>query len=256
MSLKTDVDRFHDGKFATDRELDYKGQLGEYFRNSVGSNVEKLKNFPKYVPRQTLTRFVTRYEIFKKALNVQGSIVECGVLFGGGLMTFAQLSAIMEPVNHQRKIVGFDTFEGFPGLHDNDKGGESNQLRAGGYGVDSYADLKEAVRLYDANRFLSHMPKVELVRGDVTRTVPEYLEKHKHMIVSLLYLDMDIYEPTRVALEHFLPRIPKGGVVAFDELNSETWPGETVAVLEAVGISRLRIQRFPFDTYASYAVIE
>ena len=60
--------------------------------------------------------------------------------------------------------------------------------------------------------------------------------------MSLLYLDMDIYEPTKVALEQFLPRIPKGGIVVFDELNSRNWPGETQAVLDGVGISKLRIE--------------
>ena len=55
--------------------------------------LKKISNFTKFVPRQNLTYFLAKYEIFKKILNVNGSIIECGVLFGGGLMTFAQLSA-------------------------------------------------------------------------------------------------------------------------------------------------------------------
>lgn len=248
--------RFLEDKDSTRAEREYYERLEAYFAASPGTALEKIKNFAKYVPRQTLAKFLCRCELFKRVLHVQGSIVECGVLFGGGLMSFAQLSAILEPVNHQRRIIGFDTFGGFPGLHEADRAGRSAHLAPGGMGVDAFEDLGEAIALFDANRTVGHIPKVHLVRGDVRETVPRYLKDNPHTVVSLLYLDMDIYEPTKVALEHFLPRIPKGGIVAFDELNSENWPGETTAVLETVGLSRLRIERFPFDSFVSYAVIE
>ena len=239
-----------------DQERAYKDQLETYFDRSIGTNVEKLQNFAKYVPRQSLGYFLTRYEIFKRVLCVQGSVVECGVYLGGGLMTFAQLSAILEPVNHQRKIIGFDTFEGFPEVHEIDRAGQSPYAHPGGLAVDSMDDLYEAITLFDANRNIGHIPKVELVRGDARVSVPEYLEKNPHTIVSLLYLDIDLYEPTKVALDHFLPRIPKGGIIAFDELNSSIWQGETQAAMEAVGISNLRLVRTPFESCICYAIME
>src|SRR5438477_13070440 len=104
----------HDPRTQAAGDYTYRQALETFFKESAGSNTEKLENFPKYVPRQNLARFLARYEIFKQIKDVQGSIVECGVLFGGGLMSFAQLSAILEPYNFQRRIVGFDTFEGFP----------------------------------------------------------------------------------------------------------------------------------------------
>lgn len=76
------------------------------------------------------------------------------------------------------------------------------------------------------------------------------------MVVSLLYLDVDLFEPTKVAIEHLVPRMPKGAIVAFDELNADMWPRETLALLETIGVKNLRIQRFPFDTFVSFAVIE
>ena len=63
----------------------------------------------------------------------------------------------------------------------------------------------------------------------------------------------NVYEPTKVALEHLVPRMPKGAILFFDELNDGSWPGETAAVMETVGISNLRIQRLPFD--ASVALL-
>ena len=94
-----------------------------------------------------------------------------------------------------------------------------------------------------------------MVKGDFEVTAPQYLKDHPHLVISLLYLDFDIYRPTKVALEHFLPRVPKGGIVAFDELNEEAFPGETTAVLEAFDLNKLRVRRFDFEPRMSYAII-
>jgi hypothetical protein len=104
----------HNPKTQADYDLKSRKALKDYFESSPGSTTEKLENFAKYVPRQNLARFLARCEIFRLIKSVQGSLVECGVLFGGGLMTFAKLSAILEPYNFQRRIIGFDYFTGFP----------------------------------------------------------------------------------------------------------------------------------------------
>jgi hypothetical protein len=204
-----------------------------------------------------MTTFLSKYEIFKKVLNIHGSIIECGVYLGGGLMTFAKLSAILEPVNWQRQIVGFDTFTGFKNLSDADKNTSNSEFMfEDGLSIDSYQDLQRSISLFDMNRNLGHIPKAQLIRGDVRETIPNYLEKNPHTVISLLYLDFDVYEPTKIALEYFLPRMPKGAILAFDELNAPNWPGETLAVAETIGIRNLKIQRLEFDTLISYAVLE
>lgn len=238
------------------KERNYMELLQERFSSSPYSVYEKLMNFPMYVPRQDLTRFLIKYEIFKRVLNIQGSIVECGVLFGGGLMAFAQLSAVFEPVNHQRRIIGFDTFSGFGKLAEKDAGSASSEAYEGGFAVDSHQEILRCVELYDMNRFVGHIPKVELIRGNAAETIPKYVVENPQLVISLLYLDFDVYEPTRVALEHFLPRMPKGSVVAFDELNLKDWPGETTAVLETFDLNRLQIERFSFGSTISFAHVE
>ena len=170
-------------------------------------------------------------------------------------MGWAKLSAILEPENLTRRIYGFDTFEGFPAVSKQDAGACESpgkcDLRA-----DCYEELLKLVKEYDADRLLGHLPKVELVRGDIAQTVPAFLEAHPHLVVSLLFLDCDLYEPTKVALEHFVTRMPKGAVLAFDELDNPLWPGETLAALEAVGLRTLRLRRLDWDPYIAYAVLE
>jgi len=244
------------GTLRSDKEQTFAARMERCIADSPFSNLERLQNFPLYTPRQDLTNFLVRYEIFKRVLNVQGSIIECGVLRGAGLMGWAQFSAIFEPTNHQRRVVGFDTFSGFPKLARQDQSSESSEARPGGLSVDSYAHLLKCTELYDLNRFVGHVPKVELVRGDATKTIPVYLEENPQLIVSLLYLDFDIYEPTVTALKHFVPRMPKGAVIAFDELNLKDWKGESVAVLESLNLREFRIERCSFGSVISFAQID
>jgi len=250
----------HDPKTQARFDVDARTALEAYFNDSPGSATEKIENFAKYVPRQNLARFLARYEMFQRIKDVQGSIVECGVLFGGGLLSFAKLSTILEPYNFQRRIIGFDSFSGFPTIDDADLAGKKDRksahLKKGGFSAESaYDDILKAVEIYDISRYLNHFPKVQVVKGDFEVTAPQYLKDHPHLVISLLYLDFDIYRPTKVALEHFLPRVPKGGIVAFDELNEEAFPGETTAVLEAFDLNKLRVRRFDFEPRMSYVVI-
>ncbi len=240
----------------SEKEQGFAAQMEQCIADSPFSNLERLQNFSLYTPRQDLTNFLVRYEIFKRVLQVQGSIIECGVLRGGGLMAWAQFSAIFEPTNHQRRVVGFDTFSGFPRLSKQDRSSESEEAHPGGLAVDSYDHLRHCVELFDMNRFVGHVPKVELVRGDAVKTIPRYLNENPQLIVSLLYLDFDIYEPTLAALEHFVPRMPKGAVIAFDELNLKDWRGESIAVLEYLKLREYRIERCSFGSVMSFAQIE
>lgn len=246
-----------DAKSQSANDRDQFTAMTELFENDPVDLVEKLEAFPKYASRQAIAKFLTKYELFQKMLPVNGSIVECGVLHGAGLLTWAKLSSIFEPANHVRKVIGFDTFEGFPSVDEKDtRTGTFHELKESGLTGSSYDNVAEAVRVYNLNRPIAHIPKVELVRGDLLETAPAYLEENPHLVVSMLYLDVDLYEPTKAAIEAFLPRMPKGALLVFDELNAKIFPGETLAVDEGIGLSNLRIQRFAFDSYVSYAVIE
>jgi hypothetical protein len=239
----------------TDTETDSAKAVARIFDECPDTTAIKLENFTKYVRRQHLKRFLATYEVFTLAMPVKGSVVECGVFRGFGLMAWAKLSAMLEPENFTRRIYGFDTFEGFPSVGEQDQS-TFTDAKSGDLCANSYDELTELIREYDRDRFLGHISKVELIRGDITRTVPEFAASHPHLVVSLLYLDADMYEPTKVALETFLPRMPKGAVVAFDELDNPIWPGETVAAIDAVGLRNLRLRRLEWDPYIAFAVLE
>jgi len=217
---------------------------------------DRIDAFAKYASRRALAKFLVRQELFRRVLGVNGSIIECGVLHGAGLFTFAQLSSIYEPYNHTRRVIGFDTFAGMPGASRKDTAtGSSSHFRAGSLAGSSLKELERAAAQFDLNRPLAHIPKIELVKGDLRKTAKAYLRDNPHLVVSLLYLDVDVYEPTKAALEAFVPRMPRGALIVFDELNAKTFPGETIAADEVLGLRKLRLERLPIDPYISFCVL-
>jgi hypothetical protein len=236
-------------------DLKYFQEISNYWDNSIGTNLDKLRAFTKYVPFTEFPKFLAKYEIFKKIINIHGGIIECGVHQGAGLMTWALLSSIFEPVNHKRKIIGFDTFEGFAEIASQDYAPNNEDAKVGGLSVDSFADIQNAIKIYDMFRPLGHINKVELVKGDANTTIENYIQKNPHLVVSLLYLDFDVYVPTKRAIELLRSRMPIGSIIAFDELYHKDWPGETQALVDTLGIFSLKIERFPFHPQISYAIL-
>lgn len=227
------------------------------FEKSACSTEKKLANFTKYVRRQNLARFLAQIEIFKIQLPIKGSIVECGVHQGGGVMAWAKLSTMLEPYNYHRKVIGFDTFEGFPHVAPIDLVNNPD-VKKGMFSeaYDTYEELTSAINEFNENRYLSHIDKIELIKGDANLEIPKYIEKNPHILISLLYLDFDVYEPTVTALKYCLPRMPKGAVIAFDEINNPDWPGETMALLQELNLRDCELHCFEFEPNISYMVLK
>ena len=242
----------------THAETTFLAGMEEAARKSITSNVERFRAFPLWAPRQDIARFLAQYEIYSKhVLPVHGSVIECGVCFGGGLMAWAHFASILEPVNHTRRVIGFDTFSGFPGIAPQDAKSKSGLAEAGGMAAPVEDEIAHLAELHDMNRPLGHIPRVELVKGDACEKIPRYVQENRHLVVALLVLDFDLYNPTKTALDCFVPLMPKGGVIVFDEANCKDWPGETEALLDferETGL-RLPLTRFPFASTLSYAVL-
>lgn len=241
-----------EGPLRTEAERDASAALAELFACSPDDVTTRLEQFPKYVRRQQVTRFLALYEIFKAVLTVKGSIVNCGVFRGFSLMAFAHFSAILEPVNLTRRIYGFDTFSGFSNVAPQDASAE-RQTKPGELSAPSFDELTALIQAHDANRYLGHIEKTRLVAGDASTTIPAFVRENPHLVVSLLFLDFDLYEPTKVALQHLVPRMPRGAIIAFDELDNPLWPGETLALLDTIGLRSLEIERLPYDPYIGFA---
>jgi len=217
---------------------------------------ELLENLGLFIKRQTWCRYLFMLEIYRQILDVHGGVMEFGVRWGQNMALFSAFRGIFEPYNYNRKIVGFDTFAGFPDVHAKD--GAATVIRPGGYNVsDAYEETLEAVlTAHETHSPISHIRKFEILKGDVTETLDAYLDRHPETLVALAYFDLDLYRPTKHCLEKIMPLVPKGGVIAFDELNCGDFPGESLALKEVAEISKLRIRRLPYSSLTSYIVVE
>lgn len=213
---------------------------------------EKINHLGLFIRRQAMSRIIFMYELYKKIIGVHGVILEFGVRWGQDLALFESFRGMLEPFNYNRKIVGFDTFEGFPSISDKDK-----LTREGDMGVtDKYeVYLDKILEAHESVSPVSHLRKYELIKGDSTLTFKRYLDEHPETIISFAYFDFDIYEPTKICLELCRDRLTRGSIIGFDELNHPDWPGETVALKEILGLDKVRVERMPFMPTGSYIVI-
>jgi hypothetical protein len=242
--------------FASEQEVVTYRHLLELHNQAPIPPNEFLANLGLFLTRASLGRILFMQNLYSRIINTHGVIMEFGVRWGQNLALFSSFRNIYEPHNFGRKIVGFDTFEGFPNVSPQD--GNADSSRAGAYSVtknyESY--LEDLLATHEKLAPRSNLKKYELVKGDVKNTLPEYLEAHPETIISLAYFDMDIYEPTKFCLEKIKGHLTKGSIIGFDELALPDFPGETVALKEAWGLSNYRICRDPLSHYQSYLIIE
>lgn len=244
-------------------EAEIDSQLRESWLNIIPELGPRAWQWDQLVllKRQVLSRVLHFDNIYRQILDVPGEVLELGVQWGAGLTTLINLRGIYEPFNHARRIIGFDTFAGFLELDVKDtvnpNSKDSYRPNKGSYSTSNgYEEtLDFFLSLHERNAPISHKKKFELVKGDVSLTLPAWLNRNPNTICSLVIFDLDVYKPTFDALEAIKPRLTKGSILVFDELGSPNFPGETLALMESVGLPNLRLRNTPNQPYVSWARI-
>ncbi len=228
--------------------------LSDFLSKAPIPKEELTSNVGLFLDRRIISRILFMNELYKLQLDVHGSIFEFGVRYGQNLALLTSFRGIHEPYNHNRKIIGFDTFAGFPETQSVD----TDKWKPGDFNVpEGYEKfLSHILGIHEKMAPLESIRKFELVKGDATKTLPEYLQKHQETMISMAYFDFDIYKPTADCLKAIIPYLNRGAVIAFDEINDAEWPGETKALREVLGLSSFRIHHSPFRGNAGYLVYE
>jgi hypothetical protein len=208
-----------------------RNELISSFRSCPIPDESILSNLGLFFTSKTLSRILFLHEFYLKGIDIMGQIFDFGTRWGQNISIFMACRGIYEPFNRHRKIVGFDTFGGFP--HYANEDGESTLIGKGNIGVtdEYFSYVSKLLATLDENS-LPHLTKFELMKGDASEKIIEYFNKNPHAIVSHAFFDFDLYKPTKDCLEIILQRTPKGGVIGFDEINDEDSPGETKALFE------------------------
>lgn len=238
---------------STENEKASRAELLQRLQNSPIPEAELMMNLGLFMNRQLLTRIKFIDHLYQQIIPVVGSVMEFGVRWGQNQALLQNLRGIYEPFNYNRKIIGFDTFEGFPSVSDED----GSHVQEGDYAVTAgYEEVLEQILAYhESESPIPHKRKFELVKGDASTTLAHYLERHPETIVALAYFDFDIYQPTRDCLKLLSQHWTKGSVIAFDELNFDKFPGETLALKEVLGLDRYALRQMPNNPLCGYFVV-
>lgn len=203
-----------------------------------------IDNLAVYLRRHQLSDVLSMDALYREVRDVPGVIMEFGVLHGRHLATLTALRGIYEPYNSLRRIVGFDTFTGFPDISPVDE--VSPSAAVGRFKTtEDYPDhLRQVLAAHELGEPLGHIQRTIVVQGDVRETVPRYLDENPQTIIALAYFDMDLYAPTCEVLQIIPQYLTRGSIVAFDELAHPKWPGETTAFREVLG-GRFTLRHIP-----------
>ena len=205
-------------------------------------------NFYLSCNTQRIGKFLAHYELFKKSASIPGSIIECGVFKGISLIRFASFRDL--GISKSKKIIGFDMFKEFPETNfQKDKKMRREFIKESGGGVG--ISKQQLIKVLKQKKIDQ---KIELIKGNIIQTVPNYVKKYPKLKISFLNLDSDTYEATKIILEYLYPKITKGGILLLDDYG--IWPGETAAVDEYFKNKDIKIKKSSFSNTPSYIIKE
>src|SRR5882672_3898880 len=241
--------------YASTEEIEAYNQLRALKEQSPIPDKEILGNLGLFLVRASLARMIFMHKLYLSILNTHGVIMEFGVRWGQNMALLTTFRSLYEPYNITRKIIGFDTFEGFPDVAPQD--GSADTVQVGSFSVtpDYENYIGEILSTHEKAAPRNQVKKHALLKGNVIETLPKYLEEHPETIIALAYFDLDLYEPTKKCLELIKPHLAKNSIVGFDELALDEFPGETQALKDAWGLSGLEIIRDPISPQQSYVVM-
>lgn len=231
-------------------------QLFQLLKDSPIPDDQLLSNLGLFLESKNLARILFFDFLFRQIVDVQGVVMEFGTRWGQNLGLFSALRGIYDPFNRQRKIIGFDTFQGFPNISPED--GDSDMMEPNNLSVgEGYVDyLSDILTAHEQLNPLSHLDKFELCVGDGPEELEKYFDRAPETIIALAYFDFDLYEPSLRCMELIKDRVTKGSIIGFDEVNDPDSPGETKALMEAFGLKNVRLKRFPNASRVSYFIVE
>ena len=244
-----------DGRTAGDRVFN-RELLYRLFRERPMPDDQLLVSLGLYMRSSALTKILFINELYEQIVNVPGVIMEFGTWWGQNLVLYENLRGIYEPFNYDRRVIGFDTFDGYENISEKDQ--RSDIIKEGGYTVSENYDeyLRELLNYHERENVLFFNNKDTVVKGDATKTLDKFLNDNPYTIVALAYFDMALYEPTKACLQRLERHLFSGSIVMLDELNSPDLPGETLALMDTWGLKKYRLTKSRFMPGRSYLKIE
>lgn len=209
---------------------------------------EYENNFYLSCGAERLAKVFSHYELFKKSLSVPGDLFECGVFKGASLSRWIKLREILSNKN-EKKIIGFDTFGEFPETtFSKDIKNRKRFIKSAGGESIGKGQFQELLKKQGLDE------NVILVEGDIRKAIPDYLKKNPNCRISLLNIDVDIYESTKFALETLFPYVSTRGIIIFDDYGAFAGANKAIdEYLERMDFKK-KLRKFSFASNPSYII--
>ena len=206
---------------------------------------DNFNNFIMSSDKRVFNKLIARTLLYNEVKDIPGDIVECGVFKGSGLYTLLKLKRLFNP-NSSKKVIGFDFFN-------------TNELLSS---INSEYDKKTMTTLFEGRNFehtMSYKDFLEeslngngfneddflLIQGDITQTSKQFVTENPGFKISLLYMDLDLEEPTYETLNNLWDNVSKGGIIVFDEYGYHKWS-------ESIGVDRFIEEKKLEITHLNY----
>ena len=231
---------------ANEEQLRFRTKLWEMRNHNPLPEPELERNPALFLRSSLLSRILTVSDVYRTIVDVPGAVFDLGCWWGQNSVLFENLRAIYEPFNKQRKIVCFDSFEGYTNWSDKDK--KSDVFDQNTYATAENYDqfLRALLETHEGINNLGHQRGIhEVVKGDATKTVPEYLASNPETLIALAAFDLGLYEPTKATLLAIKPHLVPGSVLLMIHLTRKDLQGDGRAFREVMHDVKYTLTKAP-----------
>lgn len=235
------------------KDQDYFEEVQKIVTEKKITTEDILLNYLSFIRRRDLSKLFAYYEIFKKLINLPGSIIEVGVYKGSGLFTWANLLETFCPGDRNRMVYGFDDFQGYSKFSAHDVNFKKFIEDKQHFLVSDYDLMSRLLDLKTGDNLLRGVKRAEIINGDVLETMDEFLLQNVGLRLCLLYIDVSLYGPTRHSLEKLYDLVVPNGIIAFNGYGQAPHEGEGNALDEFIQSRGLKpkFERFNFSSMPS-----
>lgn len=240
---------------ANSAQISSRNKLWQMFRDCKLSDAEMERSLGLFIRGSLLARFLAIADIYKEIVDIPGDIFDLGTWRGQNAVLSENLRSIHEPFNKQRKIICFDTFEGYTNWSDKDRKSQNYQDHTYSTGPEYATYLAELLKTHEGCNALGNIQgQHQIISGDASQTVPGFLQANPNTLIALAFLDLGLYVPTREVLKAMRPHLLPGSVLVFLQMTRGELPGDAVAFREVLGDMKLEISKSKI--YPSFSVVK
>ena len=210
--------------YSNKESLKSREKIFKYMNEYQSTPEEKERSLPLFLRSSSLARILAIQEIYSSIISTPGCIFDVGTWRGQTAVICENLRAIYEPLNFNRRIYCFDTFNGYKGFTSKDKNSRLYKDKSYSLSGIEYADfLSNLLIEHEKSNAMGHNNKKhKVILGDCVKTIPSFFEDYPNQIISLAFLDINAYEPLKKIIHKIWDRIVPNGILVFWQLTRES----------------------------------